>query len=130
MVSFAHAAVVGVAPTEDRTLVTTALDTLKPGEGTAIGDAVALSFASASRVGRPPRRRPRIVLISDGARDGGQVDPGDAAQQAKRRGVPVYSVLSGPGRSRRGGADGRFPQNHSRATEPGDARAGREDVRR
>ena len=95
VVSFATRAVVGVAPTEDRTLVTTALDTLKPGEGTAIGDAVALSL----RVGQPRGQTavpPRaIVLISDGARDGGQVDPGDAAQQAKRRGVPVYSVLVG-----------------------------------
>ena len=96
VVSFATRAVVGVAPTEDRTLVTTALDTLKPGEGTAIGDAVALSL----RVGQPRGQNaevpPRaIVLISDGARDGGLVDPGDAAQQAKRRGVPVYSVLVG-----------------------------------
>ena len=96
VVSFATRAVVGVAPTEDRTLVTTALDTLKPGEGTAIGDAVALSL----RVGQPRGQTadvpPRaIVLISDGARDGGQVDPDDAAQQARRRGVPVYSVLVG-----------------------------------
>jgi Ca-activated chloride channel homolog len=95
VVSFATRAVVGVAPTEDRKLVTTALDTLKPGEGTAIGDAVALSL----RVGQPRQGAkvpPRaIVLISDGARDGGQVDPADAAQQAKRRGVPVYSVLVG-----------------------------------
>jgi Ca-activated chloride channel homolog len=96
VVSFATRAVVGVAPTEDRTLVGTALDTLKPGEGTAIGDAVALSV----RVGQPREEGaevpPRaIVLISDGARDGGQVDPVEAAQQAKRRGVPVYSVLVG-----------------------------------
>jgi Ca-activated chloride channel family protein len=96
VVSFATRAVVGVAPTADRNLVTTALDTLKPGEGTAIGDAVALSL----RVGQPRQQDlevpPRaVVLISDGARDGGQVDPTEAAQQAKRRGVPVYSVLVG-----------------------------------
>ena len=40
----------------------------------------------------PPRA---IVVISDGARDGGRVAPDDAAQQAKRQGVPVYSVLVG-----------------------------------
>ncbi len=96
VVSFATRAVVGVAPTDDRELVSTALDTLKPGEGTAIGDAVALSV----RVGQPAEENvevpPRaIVLISDGARDGGLVDPEEAAQQAKRRGVPVYSVLVG-----------------------------------
>jgi Ca-activated chloride channel family protein len=103
VVSFATRAAVGVAPTEDRELVVTALDTLAPGEGTAIGDAVALSL----RVGlpqdgeegqpqdeeEPPPRA--IVLISDGARDGGQVEPGEAAQQAKRRGVPVHTVLVG-----------------------------------
>jgi Ca-activated chloride channel homolog len=96
VVSFATRAVVGVAPTEDRTLVSNALDSLKPGEGTAIGDAVALSL----RVGQPKRETvetpPRaIVLLSDGARDGGQVAPTAAAQQAKQRGVPVYSVLVG-----------------------------------
>ena len=96
VVSFATRAVVGVAPTEDRALVSTALDSLKPGEGTAIGDAVALSL----RVGQPRAAKtevpPRaIVLLSDGARDGGQVAPAAAAQQAKRRGVPVYSVLVG-----------------------------------
>jgi Ca-activated chloride channel family protein len=97
VVSFATRASVGVAPTEDRKLVGTALDTLKPGEGTAIGDAVALSL----RVGRDPKKPPAetppraIVLISDGARDGGRVDPAEAAQQAKRQSVPVYSVLVG-----------------------------------
>jgi Ca-activated chloride channel homolog len=97
VVSFATRAAVGVAPTEDRALVATALDTMKPGEGTAIGDAVALSL----RVGRaqedteepPPPRA--IVLMSDGLRDGGRVEPEEAANEAKRRGVPVYSVLVG-----------------------------------
>jgi Ca-activated chloride channel family protein len=101
VVSFATRAVVGVAPTEDRELVATALDTLAPGEGTAIGDAVALSL----RVGEPQQQQgqqpaaevtPRaIVLLSDGARDGGRVEPAEAAKLAKERGVPVYSVLVG-----------------------------------
>jgi Ca-activated chloride channel homolog len=96
VVQFATRAAVGVAPTTDRSLVTTALDTLKPGEGTAIGDAVALSL----RVGQPQGKNiqvpPRaVVLISDGAQDGGRIKPTDAAQQAKRQGVPVYTVLVG-----------------------------------
>jgi Ca-activated chloride channel homolog len=96
VVSFATRAVVGVAPTEDRKLVTTALDTLKPGEGTAIGDAVALSLL----VGRPKEEGavapPRaVVLISDGAQDGGRIQPDEATKQAKKLGVPVYSVLAG-----------------------------------
>jgi Ca-activated chloride channel family protein len=97
VVSFATRAAVGVAPTQDRELVTAALDTLKPGEGTAIGDAVALSL----RVGRPTGQEPAnappraVVLISDGTQDGGRIKPTDAAADAKKQGVPVYTVLVG-----------------------------------
>jgi Ca-activated chloride channel family protein len=99
VVSFASRAAVGVVPTEDRELVGAALDSLVPGEGTALGDAVALSL----QVGRPERGTdepppPRsIVVISDGARDGGRLEPARAAELAKKRGVPVYSVLVGTG---------------------------------
>jgi Ca-activated chloride channel family protein len=97
VVSFATRAVVGVAPTEDRKLVRAALDSLRPGEGTAIGDAVVLS----ARLGRnrrtqdgsaPPRS---VLLISDGARDGGALAPQAAARRAKQMKVPVYTVLVG-----------------------------------
>jgi Ca-activated chloride channel homolog len=97
VVSFATRAVVGLPPTEDRKLVDAALEALAPGEGTAIGDAVALS----TQVGRgqraadgtaPPRS---VLLISDGARDGGAVDPQAAARHAKELKVPVYTVLVG-----------------------------------
>jgi Ca-activated chloride channel homolog len=97
VVSFSTRAAVGVAPTEDRALVEAALDNLTPGEGTAIGDAVALSV----RLGNkevpadgvvPPRA---ILLISDGKQDGGTVQPSDAAARAKARGIPVYTVLVG-----------------------------------
>lgn len=108
VVSFATRAAVGVAPTEDRELVSTALDTLTPGEGTAIGDAIALSLQvgqpataaeepqaedeAAPAEDTPPRA---IVMISDGARDGGEVDPAEAAKKAKESDVPVYTVLVG-----------------------------------
>ena len=107
VVSFATRAAVGVPPTHDRSLAEAALDSLSPGEGTAIGDAVALSV----RVGQPeqPEEReegsgdededvvpPRaIVLISDGARDGGSVEPAQAAAEARERGIPVHTVLVG-----------------------------------
>ena len=87
----------GVPPTHDRALVEDALDSLSPGEGTAIGDAVALSIRLGERRRAaddvvPPRA---ILLISDGARDGGRVDPAQAAQQAKEQGIPVHTVLVG-----------------------------------
>jgi len=97
VVSFSTRAAVAVPPTGDRTLVEAALDSLTPGEGTAIGDAVALSV----RVGNrevpedgviPPRA---ILLISDGKQDGGTVQPDAAAAQARARGIPVYTVLVG-----------------------------------
>jgi len=96
VVSFATRAVVGVAPTEDRKLVTTALDTLKPGEGTAIGDAVALSLLVGQPKEKDAARPPRaVVLISDGAQDGGRIKPDEAAAQAKKLGIPIYTVLVG-----------------------------------
>jgi Ca-activated chloride channel family protein len=95
VVSFATRAVVAVAPTEDRSLVEAALDSLRPGEGTAIGDAIALS-AQLEQRGRGRARAPRaVLLISDGARDGGQNAPQAAAAKAKSLHVPIYTVLVG-----------------------------------
>jgi Ca-activated chloride channel family protein len=98
VVSFATRATVGLPPTADRELVRSALDALAPGEGTAIGDAVVLS----TRVGQGQRQSdasntpPRsVLLISDGARDGGRTAPQAAAEEAKRLKVPVYTVLVG-----------------------------------
>jgi Ca-activated chloride channel homolog len=97
VVSFSTRAAVGVPPTADRELVIAALDSLEPGEGTAIGDAVALSV----RLGNgqrtedgavPPRA---VLLISDGARDGGRVEPAEAARTARERGIPIHTVLVG-----------------------------------
>jgi Ca-activated chloride channel family protein len=96
VVSFATRAEVGVPPTEDRELVAAALDTLKPGEGTAIGDAVSLALGIGREEAEDGLPSPRtILLISDGKRDGGRVDPVDAAAEARERGVPVHTVLVG-----------------------------------
>jgi Ca-activated chloride channel family protein len=96
VVSFATRASVAVPPTEDRELVEAALDTMTPGEGTAIGDAVALSLeigAEERADGTVPPRS--ILLISDGARDGGRIEPAAAAEAARKQEVPVYTVLVG-----------------------------------
>jgi Ca-activated chloride channel family protein len=97
VVSFASRAVVAVPPTADRALVEEGLDSLKPGEGTALGDAVLL----ATRIGRRQRSSDgtipptSVLLISDGARDGGRTAPLAAARRAKSLNVPVYTVVLG-----------------------------------
>jgi Ca-activated chloride channel family protein len=97
VVSFASRAVVALPPTEDRSLARAALRQLRPGEGTALGDAVQLSAQLGRRRraadgSRPPRA---VLLISDGARMGGRTAPQAAAQRARALGVPVYTVLVG-----------------------------------
>ena len=96
VVSFATRAQVAVAPTSDRELVRAALESLHTGEGTAIGDAVVLA-ASLGRKERvdgvvPPTS---VLLISDGARDGGSRTPLAAARRARALHVPVYTILLG-----------------------------------
>ncbi|MDE3026027.1 MAG: VWA domain-containing protein [Acidobacteriota bacterium] len=100
VVGFASRAYVAVPPTRDRALVEQSLASLTPGDGTAIGDAVVLS----ARLGRrqksvdgviPPES---VLLISDGAPDGGRTTAAAAARQARALHVPVSTVLVGTGR--------------------------------
>jgi Ca-activated chloride channel family protein len=97
VVSFATRAVVALPPTEDRDLVAASLESLKTGEGTAIGDAVAVALQMGRRLREPDGAVPpmSVLLISDGARDGGILDPEEAAARARQQGVPVYTVLVG-----------------------------------
>jgi Ca-activated chloride channel homolog len=97
VVSFSTRAQLAVAPTTDRALVRSAIGALHPTEGTAIGDAVLLSASlglkqRASDGTTPPTT---VLLISDGARDGGQTAPQAAAQKVRDERVPVYTVLVG-----------------------------------
>jgi len=97
LVTFGSHAIVAVPPTQDRDLVRRALGELKTGEGTAIGDAVLL----AARLGRSQQKVEGVVppttvlVISDGARDGGRTAPQAAAQRARALGVQVSTVLVG-----------------------------------
>ena len=97
VVSFSSRAQLALAPTTDRTLVRSALGSLQPREGTAIGDAVLLSARlglkqRASDGSTPPTT---VLMISDGSRDGGRTAPRVAAQRARAMHVPVYTVLVG-----------------------------------
>jgi Ca-activated chloride channel homolog len=97
VVSFSSRAQLAVAPTDDRELVRQGIAALRPREGTALGDAVLLSARlglrqRASDGSVPPTS---VLVISDGARDGGQVTPQAAAQRARALHVPVYTLLLG-----------------------------------
>jgi len=97
VIAFGSRAVVALPPTDDRSLVEKSLASLKTGEGTALGDAVML----AAQLGRKQRGSDgsvpptSVLLISDGARDGGRTAPRDAATKARQLHVPVYTVLLG-----------------------------------
>jgi Ca-activated chloride channel family protein len=85
-----------VAPlTSDHQAVEDALQGLRPGGGTAIGDALQLSVQQLVQnggSGSPGRRPPQmIVLLTDGSSNTG-IPPADAAAQAKAAGIPVETV--------------------------------------
>jgi Ca-activated chloride channel homolog len=92
-------AFVAIPPTIDRVLVHDALANLTQSEGTALGDSIALGVRIAKRQRSsdgfvPPTS---MLLISDGARDGGRTAPLAAAKRARAAHVPVSTVLIGTG---------------------------------
>ena len=97
LVTFASRAVVVVAPTDAHTLVADGLDAMRPGEGTALGDAVAISARLGHRPGTPEGNQPpsAVLLISDGASMGGTTPPDRAVRLARSNHVPIYTVLVG-----------------------------------
>jgi Ca-activated chloride channel homolog len=100
VVAFGTDARVLAPATDDRAVVEDALGRLKEGEGTAIGEAIALSLRVARSVrpgDDPDAEAPpaAILLLSDGAQTQGQVTPAQAAQRARRAGIPVYTVALG-----------------------------------
>lgn len=97
VVSFATRAVVALPSTEDRSLVRQALASLRPGEGTALGDAVTLAVRlTQQQRGSNGLVPPAAVLvISDGAQMGGRTSPQAAARRARAAKVPVYAIVVG-----------------------------------
>jgi Ca-activated chloride channel family protein len=90
-------AFVAIPPTVDRALVHDALASLTQSEGTALGDAILLGVRIAKRQHSadgfvPPTS---MLLISDGARDGGRTAPAAAARRARAARLPVSTVLVG-----------------------------------
>jgi Ca-activated chloride channel homolog len=97
VVSFASRAQLALAPTDDRSLVHDAIGALHTGEGTAIGDAVLLAAQLGQRQRASDGTVPptSVLVISDGARDGGRTEPQAAAERARTLHVPVYTVSLG-----------------------------------
>jgi Ca-activated chloride channel homolog len=97
VIGFAGRAYVALPPTEDRGLVRSALNSLKSGEGTALGDAVALGtrLARAERTSDGLIPPTAMLVISDGAQMSGRTSPDVAASQARSQHIPVYTIVVG-----------------------------------
>ena len=97
IVGFSGRAYVALPPTDDRDLAVSALRSLHPAEGTALGDAVALATRMAGRQRASDGSRPpaAILVISDGAQFSGRTTPAAAARKARQAHIPIYSVLLG-----------------------------------
>jgi Ca-activated chloride channel homolog len=84
-------------PSTDRLETYAALGQLKISGGTATGNAVeeGIAVLSRNRLATAGKEAPAaMILLSDGKSQTG-VDPVTAAQQAKRAGIPVYTVALG-----------------------------------
>ncbi len=67
-------------------------------DGTAIGDALALSISRLGQVGREKagkRQGGFVILLTDGANNSGSIAPMDAAELARAKGIPVYTIGAG-----------------------------------
>lgn len=97
LVAIGSRAVLAVPPTQDRALVETAFKNLQPGEGTALGDGVALTahVVKAQRTSDGVVPPATLLVVSDGAQDGGQTSVDRAIQIARQAHLPVSTVLVG-----------------------------------
>jgi Ca-activated chloride channel homolog len=81
------------SPTTDREALRSALqDAMKPSGGTATGDALATSLEMVRTAGA--KAPGAIVLLSDGKATHGR-DPLPVADEAKKLGIPIYTVALG-----------------------------------
>ena len=121
VVAFSSSAEVLAAPSDDRAAAQAALDRLRVQPGTAMGDALELSIALAQAhatqgangangtngangvtpspaiptPAAPAAPPAAILLLSDGAQTAGRAQPLEAAAEARRLGIPVYTIALG-----------------------------------
>jgi Ca-activated chloride channel family protein len=99
LVSFSGTARVEVAPTDDHDAVVQAIESLRLGEGTAIGEAVTAAVSAAAQTATSDGEEAvpaRVVLLSDGSNTQGR-SLDDAAGIASGAGVPVSTIAYGTG---------------------------------
>ena len=92
LILFGSQAFVQAPLTFDRRTVRIWLDEAKigiAGKNTAIGDAIGLAL---KRVRLRPANSRVLVLVTDGANNGGQIDPITAARLAANEGVRIYTI--------------------------------------
>ena len=101
VVAFSSQPQVVSAPTVDRAFVTSAINELRIGQGTALGDG---SRTRSRAPARPPGKKApvgtkpapsAILVISDGAQDGGTVQIPEAIKRARAAKIPVFTALLG-----------------------------------
>jgi Ca-activated chloride channel family protein len=98
VVVFATRAQVTAPPTDDRQITLSALSKVRPGEGTALGEAIDLALKAARSVPgeRPDERVPATILVlSDGTQTQGRTTPAQAARRARAARIPVFTVVLG-----------------------------------
>jgi Ca-activated chloride channel homolog len=94
LISFSGTVGTDVEPTTDRERLTTAIEALQLGEGTAIGDAIAAGVRVLER-GEPTEESPgTLVVLSDGETTRGRATADGAAIAAEAK-VPVYTIAFG-----------------------------------
>lgn len=97
LVSFGTRAVSTVPPTTNRDVLMQGLRTLRPSDGTALGDALKLAVLIGQRQKTKDGTTPpeSVLVISDGASQDGRTPIPAAVRAAKAAHVPVYSILVG-----------------------------------
>lgn len=93
LVAFSGEANIEAPLTRDRAVVLHAIDTLRPGGGTAIGEGLSRALTHLEQQSVPAQERPpaRVVLLSDGQSTMG-VDPEQAAERAANDSIRVDTV--------------------------------------
>lgn len=102
LVAFSDEPVVLASPTTDKEALRSAITSLAPGYGTAIGDAVArgadlvrLSTGEEGATKGAATKAGAVVLLSDGSQTRGILDPLQGADIARQAGIPVHTIALG-----------------------------------